>query len=87
MLFRHERGAVRVGAGKALAGRIIKADRLLAWVQILDAAKAGGRKARIQEAFRELARGDHWATNGDCDQVIIHYRTAWLLARPASAEQ
>jgi hypothetical protein len=65
-----------------LADELLSADRLLAQTAIEDAIANNASAWRIQEAQRELARGDEDAAMGLCsaDEAIEHYRKAWQIA-------
>ena len=57
--------------------RIVKCDRLLAVINIQDAAKAGLNARKIAEALAMVAKGDHEAAAGQYANAIEHYRNAW----------
>jgi len=60
--------------------RLLKACRLLAEVEIQDAAKAGLNPKKVAEDMAELARGDEAAAKGQIEPAIEHYRNAWKHA-------
>lgn len=60
--------------------RLVNADRSLASIAISDAA--GGKPKQLQEANRELAKGDILSTSKYAD-AIEHYRNAWQHAQEA----
>jgi hypothetical protein len=59
-----------------LIERIVRADRLLAEVAIVE-ANAAGDSNRIMEAQREFAKGDAEAADGNPDKAIERYARAW----------
>jgi hypothetical protein len=75
--------------------RIVKSDRLLAEVAIVDAMAAGLPAKKIAEAQKEMAKGDEYRAEGKYDQAIEHYEHAWkevsrlrvtMVARPAGGQ-
>jgi len=66
--------------------RIVRADRLLAWVAIEEAISAGTAPRQIAAAQSELAEGDEEVLNGQPAQGIEHYRRAWGHATRAPIE-
>ena len=60
--------------------RITQADRVLALVAINDALSRGGDPTKIDEAGKELAKGDEQLAQGKPDDAIEHYRNTWQQA-------
>src|SRR5947209_5007436 len=50
--------------------RIARIDRLLAYIGIQDAIRAGFGQKKIQEANQELSKGDAEASEGELDKAI-----------------
>ena len=63
--------------------RITQADRVLALVSINDALSRGGDPKKIDEASKELAKGDEQLARGKADGAIEHYKNAWKQASKA----
>ena len=59
---------------------LVKIDRLLAVVNIQDAAKAGASSKKVAWALAEVALGDQYAASGKPGQAIQHYWNAWYQA-------
>jgi hypothetical protein len=57
--------------------RIFRADRLLAFVAIQDAIRAGESQKKIDQAQKFLAKGDAEAAEERCSNAIEDYRNAW----------
>jgi hypothetical protein len=60
-----------------LMARLVKCDRLLAVVRILEAASAGANPKEVAADLEEVARGDSDAAQGRPAQAVEHYRNAW----------
>jgi hypothetical protein len=60
--------------------RLLKADRLLASLEVEAAVEAGALQKHIAKASRELASGDQLATSGKYVAAVLHYRESWVLA-------
>jgi hypothetical protein len=67
--------------------RLMKADRLLAFVAIEDAGNAGVRSQALAAARSELAQGDAAAALGLYPAAIEHYGNAWRIATRAQASK
>jgi hypothetical protein len=79
-LRKHRRGEINDVAVQALLTRLVKVARLLAEVEIADAASAGGSPKSIAQARQELAKGDVEVIQGKAASAIEHYRHAWKQA-------
>lgn len=63
-----------------LIGRLVKADRLLAVVNLQDAARAGANSNRVARVLAIVAQGDKEAAGGKPAQAIRNYWNAWYQA-------
>jgi len=79
-LRKHRRGEINDVAVQALLARLVKVARLLAAVEIADAASAGGSPKSIAQARQELAQGDAEVTQRKFASAIEHYCHAWKQA-------
>lgn len=60
--------------------RLIKADRLLASLEVEAAANAGAQQRSVANASKELASGDQLVTHEKYVAAVLHYRESWILA-------
>jgi len=65
---------------QGLLNRIAKCDRLLAVINIQDAARAGLSPGKVAEASALVALGDGAAAVGRYAGAIAYYRDAWRQA-------
>ena len=73
------RSSISDSALQSAINGCVKADRLLAEIAITEATP-NGRASDIDEARRELARGDSEAAAGKFEQAIERYSHAWKKA-------
>ena len=83
-LIRHEESSITDAELQGWVDRIVEADRLLAVVAIQDAVHAGVAQKKIDQARKELAKGDSEAADDKCGDGIEHYRQAWARALHAT---
>ncbi len=65
---------------QALIDRLFLVDRMLASIAIQDAILAGASQKKIDEANKELAKGDRETGDEKCDNGINRYKSAWKHA-------
>jgi Tol biopolymer transport system component len=82
-LMKNKRSSISDAALQSAINGCVKADRLLAEIAITEAAPSG-RASDIEEARRELARGDSEAADGKFAQAIERYSHAWKKAMEAA---
>jgi hypothetical protein len=66
--------------------RLVKADRLLAEVAIMETTAVGANPYGLNRCWQTLKEGDALAAHNKCQQAIEHYRQAWKQAQHARSE-
>lgn len=75
------RSSIPTNTVNGLIGRLVKDDRLLAVVNIRNAANAGANSNKVARVLAIVAQGDQLAAKGKPDQAILMYWNAWYQAQ------
>jgi len=80
ILMEHKQSPIAKGILQGWINRLVKADRLLATMEIASATNAGVTPQRLSNASKEIIQGDKAMTKQQHASAIMHYQNAWNMA-------
>jgi hypothetical protein len=80
VLMEQKQNFIAKGVLQGWINRLVKADRLLATVEIASATNAGATPQRLSNASKEIIQGDKAANKQQYVSAIILYQNAWNMA-------
>jgi hypothetical protein len=76
-LIKNKKSSIPDATLQSLVADLIKADRQLAALAIIEASAAGADSKTIQRAMSEFNKANSEASAGKSESAIEHYRNAW----------